>query len=230
MIYKYIYKISIYKISFAGKNHSWSAVRVFYIILLGHVSLPSVAGAFGQDVENPQDRHNGVGLWPKYASVFYGCWSKFLYPHRPFFANINVTFTALSQTPCLSFAEPMLATAPLMKIYSPPAKLRQLENHRSLLDSLVNMQLSSRNPFSPTFESSGATYEGQGDCPKAPHRKLNQNQTEILRCPSPGQQGAAALYKLNTMIINNIQLSRNFRESWMFLSRTRKKLLRGFPT
>ena len=43
-----------------------------------------------------------------------------------------------------------------------------------------------------TFGSSAATYEGQGDCPKAqPHRELNQNQTEILWCPSPAGPRAA---------------------------------------
>jgi len=32
--------------------------------------------------------------------------------------------------------------------------------------------------------------KGQSDCPKAPpHRELNQNQTEILRCPSPAGSG-----------------------------------------
>ena len=37
-----------------------------------------------------------------------------------------------------------------------------------------------------TFGSSAATDEGQSYCPRAPpHRELNQNQTEILRCPSP---------------------------------------------
>jgi len=42
-----------------------------------------------------------------------------------------------------------------------------------------------------TLGSSAATYEGEGDCPKAPHRELNQNQTEILRCPSPAGPRAA---------------------------------------
>ena len=43
-----------------------------------------------------------------------------------------------------------------------------------------------------TFGSSAATYEGQGDCPKAqPHREMNQNQTEILWCPSPAGPRAA---------------------------------------
>ena len=67
---------------------------------------------------------------------------------RPFFANKHVTFTKLSRTPCYLSRGRCWATTPLMKIHSPPAKLRQLENHGSLLDSLVNMQLSSRNPFS----------------------------------------------------------------------------------
>ena len=38
-----------------------------------------------------------------------------------------------------------------------------------------------------TFGSSAATYEGQ----KAPHRELNQNQTEILQYPSPAGPRAA---------------------------------------
>ena len=41
------------------------------------------------------------------------------------------------------------------------------------------------------FGSSAATYEGC-DCPQAPpHRELNQNQTEILECPSPAGPRAA---------------------------------------
>ena len=46
-------------------------------------------------------------------------------PERPFFADKNFTFAKLSRTPCLSFAGPMLANGPLMKIRSQPAKLRQ---------------------------------------------------------------------------------------------------------
>ena len=82
-----------------------------------------------------------------------------------------------------------------------------------------------------TFGSSAATYEGQGDCPKAsPHRELNQNQTEIVWCPSPaGPHAAVGGSPLHNDY--NIQLSRNFREKKMLLSRTRKKKLsRGFPT
>ena len=43
-----------------------------------------------------------------------------------------------------------------------------------------------------TFGSSAATYEGQSDFPKSPpRRELNQNQTEILRYPSPARPRAA---------------------------------------
>ena len=43
----------------------------------------------------------------------------------------------LSRTPCLSFAGPMFTTCQITP-----------ENHGSLLGSLLNMQLASRNPFS----------------------------------------------------------------------------------
>jgi len=70
-----------------------------------------------------------------------------------------------------------------------------------------------------TFGSSPAR---QSDCPKAPpHRELNQNQTEILRCPSPaGPQAAVGGSPLHNDY--NIQLSRKN----MLLSRTRKKNIR----
>ena len=73
-----------------------------------------------------------------------------------------------------------------------------------------------------TFGSSAATYEGQSDCPKAPpHRELNQNQTEILRCPSPaGPQ--AAMGGRPSHNDSNIQLSGKFRKKNKLLSRTRK--------
>ena len=63
---------------------------------------------------------------------------------RPFFANKNVTFAKL-QTPRLFFAGPMLANN-----YEDSFTTCQItpENHGSLLDSLLNMQLASRNPFS----------------------------------------------------------------------------------
>ena len=79
-----------------------------------------------------------------------------------------------------------------------------------------------------TFGSSAATYEGQGDCPKAPpHRELNQNQTEILRCPSPARP-RAAVGGSPLHSDYNIQLSRNFRIK-MLLLRTRKKTLARVP-
>ena len=57
------------------------------------------------------------------------------------------------------------------------------------------------------FGSSAATYEGQGDCPKAPpHRELNQNQTEILWCPSPaGPRAAVGGSPLLNDIISNFR-------------------------
>ena len=63
-----------------------------------------------------------------------------------------------------------------------------------------------------TFGKPAATYEGQSNYPKAaPHRELNQNQTEILRCPSPaGPQAAVGGSPLHNDY--DIQLSRNFRE------------------
>ena len=66
---------------------------------------------------------------------------------RPFFANKNVTFAKLSRTPCLSFAGPMLGNNASYEDSFTACQIT-LENHGSLLDSLFNMQLASRNPFS----------------------------------------------------------------------------------
>ena len=75
--------------------------------------------------------------------------------------------------------------------------------------------------------SSAATYEGQSDCPEAPpHRELNQNQTEILRCPSPaGPQAAVGGSPLRNDC--NIQLSRNFRETKCYFRELEKKNREG---
>ena len=261
----------------------------------------------------------GASSRPRYGDqrgLWYGCWSNSFIHKRPFFTN---TFAKLSQTPRLSFAEPMLGNNASDEDSFITCQTT-LENHGSLLDSLVNMQ--SRNPFSGqivadyfflarftgsplqnalwlspapsqnfrgtfakislftdpshqqgahqrkantrglgvwllqsltfgnlaaafgacflrlqkeslgsdsgrckdvlqdhgsrilTFGSLAATYEGEGDCPKAPHRELNQNQTEILRYPSPAGPRAAGGGSPLQAIYNddNIQLSRNFRE------------------
>ena len=68
-------------------------------------------------------------------------------PERPFFANKHFTFAKLSRTPCLSFAGPMLANN---TSYEDSFTTCQITpgNHGSLLGSLLNMQLASRNPFS----------------------------------------------------------------------------------
>ena len=65
---------------------------------------------------------------------------------RPFFANKNVTFAKLSRTPCLSFAGPMLANNTSCEDSFTTCQMAP-ENHGSLLDSLLNMQLASRSPF-----------------------------------------------------------------------------------
>ena len=66
---------------------------------------------------------------------------------RPFFANKIVTFAKLSRTPCLSFAGPMLANNTSYEDSFTTCQMTP-ENHGSLLDSLLDMQLASRNPFS----------------------------------------------------------------------------------
>ena len=66
---------------------------------------------------------------------------------RPFFANKNVTFAKLSRTPCLSFAGPMLANNTSYEDSFTTCQITP-ENQGSLLDSLLNMRLASRNPFS----------------------------------------------------------------------------------
>ena len=68
-------------------------------------------------------------------------------PERPFFANKNFTFAKLSQTPCLSFAGPMLANNTSYEDSFTTCQITP-ENHGSFLGSLLNMQLASRNPFS----------------------------------------------------------------------------------
>ena len=66
---------------------------------------------------------------------------------KPFFANKNVTFAKLSRTPRLSFAGPMLGNNASYEDSFTTCQITP-ENHGSLLDSLFNMQLASRNPFS----------------------------------------------------------------------------------
>ena len=68
-------------------------------------------------------------------------------PERPFFANKNSTFAKLSRTPCVSFAGPMLANNTSYEDSFTTCQITP-ENHGSLLGSLLNMQLASRNPFS----------------------------------------------------------------------------------
>ena len=68
-------------------------------------------------------------------------------PERPFFANKNFTFAKLSRTPWLSFAGLMLANNTSYEGSFTTCQITP-ENHGSLLDSLLSMQLASRNPFS----------------------------------------------------------------------------------
>ena len=65
---------------------------------------------------------------------------------RPFFANKNFTFAKLWRTPCLSFAGPMLANNTSYEDSFTTCQITP-ENHGSLLGSLLNMQVASRNPF-----------------------------------------------------------------------------------
>ena len=79
-------------------------------------------------------------------------------------------------------------------------------------------ELSRKYPYSQTPAISRGRIEGKantrglGNCPKAPpHRELNQNQTEILWCPSPARPRAA----VGGSALHNdcdIPLSQNFRE------------------
>ena len=68
-------------------------------------------------------------------------------PERPFFANKKITFAKLSRTPCSSFAGPMLANNTSYEDSFTTCQITP-ENHGSLLGSLLNMQLASRNLFS----------------------------------------------------------------------------------
>ena len=66
---------------------------------------------------------------------------------RPFFVNKHVTFAKLSQTPRSSFAGPMLGNNASYEDSFTTCQSTP-ENHGSLLDCPLNMQLASRNPFS----------------------------------------------------------------------------------
>ena len=68
-------------------------------------------------------------------------------PERPFFANKNFTFAKLSRTPCLSFAGPILANNTSYEDSFTTCQITP-ENYGSILGSLLNVQLASRNPFS----------------------------------------------------------------------------------
>ena len=60
---------------------------------------------------------------------------------RPFFANKNVTFAKLLQTPCFSFAEPMLGKD-AMRAHKSHAKMRQTVMDHALI---VLHPIASRN-------------------------------------------------------------------------------------
>ena len=78
---------------------------------------------------------------------------------RPFFANKNVTFAKLSRTPCLPFAGPMLANNTSYEDSFTTCQMTP-ENHGSLLDSLLNMQLASRSPFSGQIVADQVFWQG----------------------------------------------------------------------
>ena len=86
--------------------------------------------------------------------IIYGGWSKLnsFIRKRPFRANKNIinlceTFAKLVRTPRLSFAGPMLGNNVSYEDSFTTCQITP-ENHGSLLDSLLNMQLASWNPFS----------------------------------------------------------------------------------
>ena len=103
--------------------------------------------AHGRDAPKRCSNFLGASSRPRYGGqrgLWYGCWSNSFIHKRPFFTN---TFAKLSQTPPLSFAEPMLGNNASDEDSFITCQTA-LENHGSLLDSLVNMQLASGNPFS----------------------------------------------------------------------------------
>ena len=84
----------------------------------------------------------------KYIYIHMGFDQNSFIRERPFFANQKTTFAKLSRTPCLSFAGPMLANNTSYEDSFTACQITP-ENHGSLLDSLVTVQLAaSRNPFS----------------------------------------------------------------------------------
>ena len=66
---------------------------------------------------------------------------------RSFFANKNATLPKLSRTPRLSVAGPMLGNNASYEDSFTACQITP-ENHGSLLHSLLNVQLASRNLFS----------------------------------------------------------------------------------
>ena len=75
------------------------------------------------------------------------CYQNSFIRRRPFFENKSVTFAKLSRTPRFSIAEPMLGNSASYEKSFITCQTTP-ENYGSLLDSLINMQPASRDPFS----------------------------------------------------------------------------------
>ena len=178
-------------------------------------------------------------------------------PERPFFANKNFTFAKLSRTPCLSFAGPMLANNTSYEDSFTTCQITP-ENHGSLLGSLLNMQLASRNPFSgqiffckvywptpfnmhfdfrPLFRITFA--ELSRKCPYSQTPAISRGCTEVWKLgycyshslvPFSCRTPGGSGWQPFTYNDYNTQLSRNFREIKFYFRELEKKLSRGFPT
>ena len=111
-------------------------------------NVPPVGGAAMAALQlHKSINHHKLHLWILIAYQHMGFDQNSFIRERPFFANKISTSAKLSRTPCLSFAGPMLANNTSYEDSFTTCQITP-ENHGSLLDSLLNMQLTSRNPFS----------------------------------------------------------------------------------
>ena len=138
MKYLFQYLFNIYSISIQYLLDIYS-ISIQYLFKIYYINIysRSIQDLLNICPKSIQDLFNTYSI----VYLISGGWSKFLHPQT---AILRVL---LSRTPCLSSAGPMLGNNTSYEDSFTTCQSTQ-ENHRSLLDSLFNMQLASRNPFS----------------------------------------------------------------------------------